>query len=226
LFGGFVGTAGLSDFPRSCISGLRPWPSLSGPPRDQRHGRAWDLPVLAHGGSVHAWVLRPRGAFQQLAIALLEVLPSASGDGVGTPNKVISRLNSPAYTCTCQRFAPPLRTTTHDALSSPPPCRFIPAHLQFPRHPSDRSTSPTPEGPSPPAPRTQAASMAFAKSTQARHPHFPAHRRNPSRRCRLRFMLRTGQLLGPASTPVSQPKPGASLPGTLASPRTGLSPAG
>ena len=39
-------------------------------------------------------------------------------------------------------------------------------------------------------------------------------------------MLRTGQLLHPASTPTSQPTPGASLPGTLASPRTGLSPAG
>ena len=39
-------------------------------------------------------------------------------------------------------------------------------------------------------------------------------------------MLRTGQLLHPASTPASQPKPGASLPRTLASPRTGLAPAG
>ena len=39
-------------------------------------------------------------------------------------------------------------------------------------------------------------------------------------------MLRTGQLLHPASTPASRPKPGASLPGTLASPRTGLAPAG
>ena len=68
--------------------------------------------------------------------------------------------------------------------------------------------------------------MAFAKSTQARHPHFPADRRNPSRRCRLRFMLRTGQSLDPASTPVSRPDPEAPLPGTLASPRTGLSPAG
>ena len=39
-------------------------------------------------------------------------------------------------------------------------------------------------------------------------------------------MLRTGQLLHPASTPASQPTPEASLPGTLASPRTGLAPAG
>src|ERR1035437_1236998 len=39
-------------------------------------------------------------------------------------------------------------------------------------------------------------------------------------------MLRTGHLLHPASTPASRPTAGASLPGTLASPRTGLSPAG
>src|SRR6266508_4420451 len=46
-------------------------------------------------------------------------------------------------------------------------------------------------------------------------------------------MLRTGQLLAPsqgrrcsASTAGSRPPPGAALPGTLASPRAGLTPAG
>src|ERR1700722_3271333 len=39
-------------------------------------GRTRALPVLAHEGSGHALVLRPRGARQQLAIALLSVLPS------------------------------------------------------------------------------------------------------------------------------------------------------
>src|SRR5664280_2020428 len=39
-------------------------------------------------------------------------------------------------------------------------------------------------------------------------------------------MLRTGHLLHPASNPASRPRTGASLPGTLASPRTGLAPAG
>ena len=39
-------------------------------------------------------------------------------------------------------------------------------------------------------------------------------------------MLRTGQLLHPASNPASRPRTGASLPGTMASPRTGLTPAG
>jgi hypothetical protein len=39
---------------------------------------------------------------------------------------------------------------------------------------------------------------------------------------RLRYTLRTEQSLHPGSTPTSRPDPGASLPGTLASPRTGL----
>jgi hypothetical protein len=114
LFGGFAGNTGLSDFPRSCISGLRPWPCLSGPlsvrpvgispislPAD---GRSWDLPVLAHGDSVHAQVLRPRGVHQQPAKALPAMLPSASLNDVGTPKPLISRLNSPACTYPCQRF--------------------------------------------------------------------------------------------------------------------------
>ena len=110
--------------------------------------------------------------------------------------------------------------------SRPPQGQDQVGPLQFPRQPSDRSTSSTPKGSSAPAPGTRTPSMAFTKSTQARHPLFPASPREPSRRCRLRFMLRTGQLLHLASTPASQPDPEASLPGTLASPRTGLSPAG
>src|SRR5664280_1352527 len=39
-------------------------------------------------------------------------------------------------------------------------------------------------------------------------------------------MLRTDQLLHSASTTASRPNPGASLPGTLAFPQTGLAPAG
>ena len=88
---------------------------------------------------MHAQVLRPRGVRQRLAITLLTMWPSASGDSVGTPNKVISRLNSPACTYPCQRFAarPHGRrrmTRGHRgslllrcrALSSPSPCRFHP----------------------------------------------------------------------------------------------------
>ena len=57
LFGRLVGTMRPSDFPCPFTSGVPPKRSLSGLARDQRVGRAWDLPVLAHGGSVHALVL-------------------------------------------------------------------------------------------------------------------------------------------------------------------------
>src|SRR5215218_10909526 len=112
------------------------------------------------------------------------------------------------------------------ALSSPSPCRFIPAHLQFPRHPSDHSTPPTPEGSLAPAPGSQVPSMAFATGMQARLPLGPL----------ARGFLTTPQASlhaadwpvapRPASTPGSRPTPGVLLPGTLASPRTGLPPAG
>ena len=105
LFGGFAGNTDLSDFRRSCISGLRPWPSLSGPSPDHRDGRSLDLPVLAHGDSAHAQVLRPRRVRKGLAIAPPAMLPSASCNGVSTPTILISRLNSPAYAYPCQRFA-------------------------------------------------------------------------------------------------------------------------
>src|SRR5664280_2874937 len=104
LFSGFAGTTGLSDFPRSCISGVRPWPSLNGPSYHHLDGQAWDLPVLAQGDSVHAQVLRPRGVHWQLAKALPAILPSANYNDVGTHEELISRLNSPACTYPCQRF--------------------------------------------------------------------------------------------------------------------------
>src|ERR1700712_4577233 len=56
LFVGFAGTTGPSDFPHPFIPGLPPRRSLSVPPADQRCGQARDLPVLAHGRSVHALV--------------------------------------------------------------------------------------------------------------------------------------------------------------------------
>src|SRR6266571_1900188 len=67
LFGDFAGTTGPYDFPRSCISGLWPQPSLSGPPGDHLGGRLRALPVLAREVSIHALVLRLRGVHLRLA---------------------------------------------------------------------------------------------------------------------------------------------------------------
>ena len=68
-------------------------------------GRAWDLPVLAHEDSVHALVLRPRGVHQRLAHNATGGIAFRTFDNVGTPIPLISRLNSPAYTYPCERFA-------------------------------------------------------------------------------------------------------------------------
>lgn len=62
LFSGIAGTTQPSDFPRSYISGVPPQRSLNGPPVINPADEQWDLPVLAHEDSVHALVLRPRGA--------------------------------------------------------------------------------------------------------------------------------------------------------------------
>ena len=85
----------------------------------------------------------------------------------------------------------------------------------------------TPEGSSAPAPGTRALSVAFALRGRARLPLDPSeagplndayqgftHAANPRGRSR------------PASHPASQPRTGASLPGTQAPPQTGLTPAG
>jgi hypothetical protein len=97
----------------------------------------------------------------------------------------------------------------------------------FPRRPFARSTPNTPEGPSAPAPGTRAPSMAFAVHTPARHPLFPAHRRDRlTTLTQASLTLQTARSLRPASHPTSRSRTGASLPGTQASPRTGLTPAG
>ena len=51
------------------------------------------------------WFSDRAGSTRRLAIAPPAVLPSGLLNGVGTPNSLISRLNSPACTYPCQRFA-------------------------------------------------------------------------------------------------------------------------
>lgn len=57
----------------------------------------------------HALVLRPRGARRQLAHNAADSVAFRRRDNVGTPNKVISRLDSPAYPYPYPRFATPSR---------------------------------------------------------------------------------------------------------------------
>jgi hypothetical protein len=77
-----------------------------------------------------------------------------------------------------------------------------------------------------PPPGDGTPSMAFAIAKQARHPLVHLAVRLLTTLARASHVLRTGQLLHPASTQGSLPTPEISLPGTRASPWTGLSPAG
>jgi hypothetical protein len=118
------------------------------------------------------------------------------------------------------------------ALLPGPAARGHRGPLQFPRHPSDRSTPSTPEGSWAPAPGSLVPSMAFASGIQARLPLGPLTRGflttlQASLDAADRSVARPAAgRSSSASTPGSRPTPGVLLPGTLASPRTGLTPAG
>ena len=56
-------------------------------------GYLWDLPVPVQGVSTHAQGLRPRGSMYGLPMTPSTMLPSASVNGVGTPDFIISRLD-------------------------------------------------------------------------------------------------------------------------------------
>ena len=82
------------------------------------------------------------------------------------------------------------------------------------------------------ASRLFTASLAFTVISAARLPLLPPHGRDLSRRCRLRYMLRTVQSLPltglSARAPGPRPFPdhtASLLPGLLAATRTGLTPA-
>jgi hypothetical protein len=112
-----------------------------------------------------------------------------------------------------RRTPHPRRTGAEEGLSSSHDGRFdVPRsiHRGVLRHPlQDRRCLPWP------SPNSHGLGSPFALRSQA-----------TSRRCKLHLMLRTAKLLHSASDPAFRPNPGVSLPGTLASPRTGLAPAG
>ncbi len=89
-------------------------------------GQTRDLPVPAHGASVHAEGLRPRRVPQGLAVTPRRVLPSASLNDVGTPGRLISRLNSSPALSPVNASAPTSRSKPHDSgsgwLAGPFPC--------------------------------------------------------------------------------------------------------
>src|SRR5206468_9960904 len=98
---------------------------------------------------------------------------------------------------------------------------------EFPGRPSARSTPNTPEGSSAPAPGTRTLSVAFAVRETARHPLSPRPQAGSlTTLAQASLTLQTARSLPPRSAPGLSTTHGASLPGTQASPRTGLTPAG
>src|SRR5437588_2481744 len=75
----------------------------------------WDLPVLVRGVSVHAQGLRRRGVPIHLALSTDRVWPSAQGDRVGTPVKVLSALNTRPARAPTNASQPALRLATHSS---------------------------------------------------------------------------------------------------------------
>src|SRR5215207_1783900 len=149
------------------------------------------------------------------------VLPLGPGCVVPHPQAVLRPPPTPWRPPATSRWLPVIGGPASRA----PQARGHRGPLQFPRHPSDHSTPPTPEGSWAPAPGSLVPSMAFATGIRARLPLGPLARG---------FLTTLQASLDaadwpvaprPASTPGSRPTPGAALPGTLASPQAGLPPA-
>jgi hypothetical protein len=118
--------------------------------------------------------------------------------------------------------------------SQPPQGRGRGGPLQFPRQPSNRSTPPAPGGSLAPAPGPIDAVHGLRPRETGSAPPCPAHRAGVPNDA-ADFASCCGPVscspphrgfVAPLRPPGSHPRPGAALPRTLASPRTGLTPAG
>ena len=109
LFGSFVGTMGLSDFPCPCIAGMR---SLTFPARTRVSSLA------EHGISRFSRMEFPHmlrvsdcaGSGRNSPLTSRPVLPSAPKDSVGTPEYLISQLNTWPACAPVNASPPPLGT--------------------------------------------------------------------------------------------------------------------
>src|SRR6266480_6280315 len=92
LFAHFAGTMQSLDSPPPCMEDL--WLIAFSSRPAYFHGRRRGLPVLAHGVSLHAWGLRLRGAAPRSRYRECALLPSVRADAVGSPEPLISELNT------------------------------------------------------------------------------------------------------------------------------------
>src|SRR6185503_281728 len=73
------------------------------------------LPVLAREVFLHAWGLRLREVHARLALTPRAVLPSATWYDVGTPDAIISQLNTLPTGAPVNASVVALRLATHDS---------------------------------------------------------------------------------------------------------------
>ncbi len=99
--------------PTDVHAGLRTHALLQ--PSRRGDGRRWGLPVLARGVSRHAWGLGLRRVPTRLALASRAVWPSASWYGVGTPDAIISQLNTLPAGAPVNASMAASRLATHDS---------------------------------------------------------------------------------------------------------------
>ena len=116
LFGGFVGTMGLSDFPCPCIAGLRSSTFPARPSGPSPRGRTRDLPVLAHGVSTRARRSptaqgRPAHSPWRTRPCCLPLRTTASAPWL----HLFSRLNTPPVCAPVNASPAPSRGPTHDS---------------------------------------------------------------------------------------------------------------
>src|SRR5438445_7072371 len=102
LFAHFAGTMQSLDSPPPCMEDL--WLIAFSSRPAYFHGRRRGLPVLAHGVSLHAWGLRLRGAAPRSRYRECALLPSVRADAVGSPEPLISELNTQPTDTPVQRF--------------------------------------------------------------------------------------------------------------------------
>jgi len=117
LFGSFLGTMGLSDFPAAYTSGL--WPQAF---PDRPFHNVWAVAGAA-GISRFSCMELPRmrrvsdsaGPMSRLALTPRIVLPSLPPYEVGVPKRVISELNGWPACSPVNAYGTPLRTHRHDS---------------------------------------------------------------------------------------------------------------
>ena len=117
LFGSFLGTMGLSDFPAACMSGL--WPqALPDRPVDGLRPAAGATGISRFSGMELPRMLRvsdSAGRMSRLALAPRILLPSLPPYEVGAPEGVISELNGWPACSPVNAYDAPLRTRRHDS---------------------------------------------------------------------------------------------------------------